>query len=119
MIGPLKNSVAPNFMATSGGREFRIGEGVPEHVTNGLYEILFNEIDGAGDEKRVIPEEYLEYEISREEVERERREWEESDRRSEEDERSRILSGEWSVRDLKVPKGVKRDEEGFFECLLF
>lgn len=119
MIGPPKNSVAPNRMGMSGGREFRIGQGVPEQVTNGLYEILFNEIDGDQVEEREIPEEFLQYEISREELERERREWEESVRRSEEDERSRILSGKWSVRDLKAPKGVKRDEEGFTECLLF
>ncbi|KAH0337661.1 hypothetical protein KCU81_g7962, partial [Aureobasidium melanogenum] len=92
---PIKGSHQPDRIGLGDGREFRIGvaQGVPEDITDAMYASFGDGVDVE------IPEEWLEYEVSAEELEREERQANEEREQREQARKLDILEGRLSVRD--------------------
>lgn len=84
-----------NRIGLANGREFRAGvaQGVPEDITKAMYASFGHGVDFE------IPEEWLQFEVSAEELEREERQTNEERVQREEARKLDILEGRLSVRD--------------------
>ncbi|KAK6006601.1 hypothetical protein QM012_007011 [Aureobasidium pullulans] len=94
-LPPIKGSRKPDRIGLADGREFRAGtaQGVPEDITEAMYASF-----GEGSDFEV-PEEWLEYEVSVEEKDKEERQANEERLQREATRRLDILEGRLSVRD--------------------
>ncbi|KAH0365211.1 hypothetical protein KCU65_g6194, partial [Aureobasidium melanogenum] len=94
-LPPIKGSHQPDRIGLANGREFRAGvaQGVPEDITEAMYASFG---DGVNFE---IPEEWLEFEVSAEELEREEMQTNEERVQREKARKLDILEGRLSVRD--------------------
>ncbi|KAH0043175.1 hypothetical protein KCU78_g645, partial [Aureobasidium melanogenum] len=94
-LPPVKGSQDADRIGLANGREFRVGvaQGVPEDVSDAMY-ASFGE-----NAEFEVPEEWLEFEVSAAELEREEEQATEARLRREEDRKLDILEGRLSVRD--------------------
>ncbi|KAG9519855.1 hypothetical protein KCU93_g7882, partial [Aureobasidium melanogenum] len=90
-LPPLKGSQQPDRIGLANGREFRVGvaQGVPEDITEAMWGAFDSE-----DEIQEVPDEWLGYEVSREQLEEEERQNNEKLKQRAVDERRKILDGE-------------------------
>ncbi|KAG9745062.1 hypothetical protein KCU73_g7974, partial [Aureobasidium melanogenum] len=94
-LPPVEGSRKADRIGLANGREFRAGvaQGVPEDITKAMYASFDHGVDFE------IPEEWLQFEVSAEELKRE--EWQTNEERVQEEEARKldILEGRLSVRD--------------------
>ncbi|KAG9692007.1 hypothetical protein KCU95_g7618, partial [Aureobasidium melanogenum] len=93
-LPPIKGSRKPDRIGLANGRQFRAGvaQGVPEDITEAMYASFGDGVDFE------IPEEWLGFEVSAEELEREERQANEERVQREEARKLDILEGRLSVR---------------------
>ncbi|KAG9604936.1 hypothetical protein KCU77_g3824, partial [Aureobasidium melanogenum] len=110
-LPPLKGSQQPDRIGLANGREFRVGvaQGVPEDITEAMWGAL-----DSGDEIQEVPDEWLGYEVSKEQLEEEERQDNEKLKQRAVDERRKILDGKLSVRDIAM--GCPSTEEGVLKA---
>lgn len=110
-LPPPKGSQEPDRIGLANGREFRVGvaQGVPEEITEAMWEAL-----DAEDGIREVPEEWLEHEIPKAQLEEEEKQDKEKHKQRAVDERRQILEGQLSVRNIAI--GCPSTEEGVFEA---
>ncbi|KAG9599468.1 hypothetical protein KCU77_g2911, partial [Aureobasidium melanogenum] len=108
-LPPVKGSRKPDRIGLANGREFRAGvaQGVPEDITRAMYASF-----GDSDDFEV-PEEWLEFEVSAEELESEEKQTNKERMQREEARKLDILEGRLSVRDYGMDclSSVKDDPE--------
>ncbi|KAG9664603.1 hypothetical protein KCU64_g559, partial [Aureobasidium melanogenum] len=108
-LPPVKGSRKPDRIGLANGREFRAGvaQGVPEDITRAMYASF-----GDSDDFEV-PEEWLEFEVSAEELESEEKQTNKERMQREEARKLDILEGRLSVRDygMDCSSSVKDDPE--------
>ncbi|CAD0113291.1 unnamed protein product [Aureobasidium uvarum] len=96
-LPPITGSQQPDRIGIA-NREFRVGaaQGVPEAITNAMFAM----VDGDERENYEIPEEWLEFEISEEEIDREDKQAYVNWAQRQEEQRLKVLNGKFSVRDI-------------------
>ncbi|CAD0096541.1 unnamed protein product [Aureobasidium vineae] len=97
-LPPVTGSQQPDRIGVA-NREFRVGvsQGVPEEVTEAMFAML----DDLHEDYE-IPEEWLEFEVSEEELDREERQTYMDWVQREEEQRLKVLNGKLSVRDIGI-----------------
>jgi hypothetical protein len=104
-FGPIKNGWQPDRIGLAGGRQFRVGaaQGVPEEITKAMYATFAN------GHLVKVPKEWLEFEMSTEELWQEERQASQDERRAKQErsqeaknQRLEILEGRLSVRDCGI-----------------
>ncbi|KAG9933614.1 hypothetical protein KCV05_g3176, partial [Aureobasidium melanogenum] len=110
-LPPLKGSQQPDRICLANGREFRVGvaQGVPEDITEAMWGAL-----DSGEEIQEVPDEWLGYEVSKEQLEEEERQDNEKLKQRAVDERRKILDGKLSVRDIAM--SCPSTEEGVLKA---
>ncbi|CAD0097358.1 unnamed protein product [Aureobasidium mustum] len=95
-IPSIKGSQQPDRISLANGREFRVGvaQGVPEDISEAMYASFENEGEFE------VPEEWLEFEVTAEELAKEERQASEERLRKEEKHKLDILEGRLSLRNF-------------------
>ncbi|THW55262.1 hypothetical protein D6C81_09767 [Aureobasidium pullulans] len=98
-LPPVGNDVKPDRIGFGDGRVFDVGikHGVPDYITDAMYATYGLEA-GA----RSIPEEWLEFEVPAKKLKEERKRKEKERQEGLEMEKTRILDGSYSVRDIDM-----------------